>query len=252
MRRLIIAGMFVAPLLALVIWWRWSGLAALGVLAISHALVLYPTLRPNVQWLGPVVTTFATDSNEVWLTIDDGPTSDTHEVLALFDRLVVKATFFVKGELAEKHPDMIRAMLEHGHTVANHSYSHPSATFWCLTPSKVAAQIERCNDALTKITGSRPTLFRAPVGTKNPGVHPALQRLGMQLIGWSARAFDTQTDDAEVVVKRIMPDVAAGAIILLHQGRSSSLKMLTRVIEEVQRAGYRFVVPAVERLKTNR
>ena len=251
-RRFVIAGLFVAPVLALIIWWRWSGLAALGVLALSHALVLYPTLRPNVQWLGPVVTTFATDAKEVWLTIDDGPTADTHDVLALFDRLGVKATFFVKGELAEKHPEMIRAMFERGHTVANHSYSHPSATFWCLTPSKVAGQIERCNEALTKITGARPLLFRAPVGTKNPGVHPALQRHGMKLVGWSARAFDTQTDDAGTVVKRIMPNVAPGAIILLHQGRGSSLQMLSRVIEEVQRAGYRFVIPPIERLKTNR
>ena len=74
----------------------------------------------------------------------------------------------------------------------------------------------------------------------------------MTLIGWSARAFDTRTDDPELVVKRIMPNVSPGAIILLHQGRRASLQMLTRVIEEVQRAGYRFVVPSADRLKTNR
>ena len=74
----------------------------------------------------------------------------------------------------------------------------------------------------------------------------------MTLIGWSARAFDTRTDDPERVVKRIMPDVTPGAIILLHQGRRASLQMLERVIEEVQRAGYRFVIPSPNRLKTNR
>jgi peptidoglycan-N-acetylglucosamine deacetylase len=222
------------------------------VLALSHALVLYPTLRPNVQWLGPVVTRFASNEKEVWLTVDDGPTDDTTAILDLFDAHAVKATFFVKGVLAEKRPEMIRDMLRRGHTVANHSYSHPSGTFWCLPPSRIAEQIERCNAVLKTITASSPLFFRAPVGTKNPAVHPALNRRGMTLIGWSARAFDTKTDDPERVVKRIMPDVTPGAIILLHQGRRASPQMLARVIEEVQRAGYRFVIPSPTRLKTNR
>ena len=231
---------------------KWSVLAALGVLALSHALVLYPTLRPNVQWLGPVMTRFESAEKEVWLTIDDGPTEDTIAVLDLFDAHSVKATFFVKGALAEKRPEMIQEMLRRGHTVANHSHTHPSATFWCLPPSRITEQIERCNDVLRTITGSAPPFFRAPVGTKNPAVHPALDRLGMTLVGWSARAFDTRTNDPARVVKRIMPDITPGAIILLHQGREASLQMLSRVIEEVLRAGYRFVIPSPDRLKTNR
>jgi len=241
----------VAPVIALVLA-KWSGLAALGVLALSHALVLYPTLRPNVQWLGPVITRFESAEKEVWLTIDDGPTEDTIAILDRFDAHSVKATFFVKGVLAEKRPEMIQEMVRRGHTVANHSHTHPSATFWCLPPSRIAAQIERCNDVLRRITGSAPLFFRAPVGTKNPAVHPALDRLGMTLVGWSARAFDTRTNNPERVVKRIMPDIIPGAIILLHQGREASPQMISRVIEEVLRAGYRFVIPSADRLKTNR
>ena len=192
------------------------------------------------------------DRKEVWLTIDDGPTDDTPALLDLFDARGVKATFFVKGIRAEERPEMIREMIRRGHTVANHSWSHPSGTFWCLPPGRIAEQIERCNDVLQKITGTAPPLFRAPVGTKNPAVHPALRRLGMTLVGWSARAFDTKTNDPEVVVKRIMPDVTPGAIILLHQGRRASVQMLDRVIEEAQRLGYRFVIPPLDRLKTNR
>lgn len=245
------AGLILAPIIALVIV-RWSGLAALAVLALSHALVLYPTLRPNVQWLGPVITRFAPAEKEVWLTVDDGPTEDTKAVLDLFDSRGVRATFFVKGMLAERRPEMIQEILRRGHTVANHSYSHPSATFWCLPPARIGQQVSRCNDVLRNITGTAPTLFRAPVGTKNPAVHPALDRMGMTLIGWSARAFDTKTNDPARVVRRIMPDITPGAIILLHQGRKASLPMLSGVIDEVQRAGYRFVIPSADRLKTNR
>ncbi|HEX6159088.1 MAG TPA: polysaccharide deacetylase family protein, partial [Thermoanaerobaculia bacterium] len=100
--------------------WRDSPAAGIGVLALSHLLILYPTLRPNVQWLGPVVTRFRTDAKEVWLTIDDGPTGDTPAVLDLFQRLEVKATFFVKGTLTEEHPGLVRSMIERGHSVANH------------------------------------------------------------------------------------------------------------------------------------
>jgi peptidoglycan/xylan/chitin deacetylase (PgdA/CDA1 family) len=199
-----------------------------------------------------VITRFESAEKEVWLTIDDGPTEDTIAILDRFDAHSVKATFFVKGVLAEKRPEMIQEMVRRGHTVANHSHTHPSATFWCLPPSRIAAQIERCNDVLRRITGSAPLFFRAPVGTKNPAVHPALDRLGMTLVGWSARAFDTRTNNPERVVKRIMPDIIPGAIILLHQGREASPQMISRVIEEVLRAGYRFVIPSADRLKTNR
>jgi peptidoglycan/xylan/chitin deacetylase (PgdA/CDA1 family) len=147
---------------------------------------------------------------------------------------------------------MIREIIRRGHTVQNHSWSHPSGTFWCLPPGRIADQIERCNNVLRRITGTTPPLFRAPVGTKNPAVHPALRRLGMTLVGWSSRAFDTKTNDPEVVLRRIMPDVKPGAIILLHQGRRASVQMLDRVIEETQRLGYRFVIPPLDRLKTNR
>jgi len=250
-RRLIIAFLYIAPVIAVVVW-HWTIAGAIGVVALSHALVLYPTLRANVQWLGPVLTCFRTNEQEVWLTIDDGPTEDTSALLDLLDAKHVRATFFVKGVLAEKYPERILEIVRRGHTIGNHSYSHPSATFWCLPPAKIAAEIERCHLALSRILDSPVRLFRAPVGTKNPAVHPVLARLGLVLVGWNARAFDTKTSDPERVVRRIMPDVAPGTIILLHQGRAESLNMIGRVVDEVQRSGYRFVIPPVERLQTNR
>ena len=87
------------PVILLIEWPHWW-LVAIGVMALSHALVLWPTLRPNSQWLGPVITCFETTSDEVWLTIDDGPTDDTPALLDALDARGVKATFFVKGELA--------------------------------------------------------------------------------------------------------------------------------------------------------
>ncbi|MDP9190950.1 MAG: polysaccharide deacetylase family protein [Acidobacteriota bacterium] len=232
----------VAPF-ALILLWPYSPLAAIGVLALSHALLLYPTLRPNVQWLGPVITRFATDRKAVWLTIDDGPTNDTPAVLDLFDAHNVKATFFVKGELTEQQPQLARAIVDRGHSLANHSQTHPSGTFWCLFPGRVGDEIDACNRSLAAITGSTPRWFRAPVGHKNPAVHPALARRDMRLIGWTARGFDGVISDPAQVVARILPMLEPGAILVLHQGREHSLRVLESVIVALQERGYEFLIP---------
>lgn len=238
-----ILGFAVVAPLALIVLWPHAPLAGVGLVALSHALLLYPTLRPNVQWLGPVVTRFATPRKEVWLTIDDGPTSDTPAVLDLFDAYGVKATFFVTGVLAERHRPLIEEILRRGHTVANHSHTHPGGSFWCSLPGRVAREIDGCNRALASITGAQPRWFRAPVGTKNPAVHPALARRGMRLIGWTARGFDGVRSDPDEIVQRILPNLIPGAIVILHQGREYSLRVLERVIAELQSRGYAFVIP---------
>jgi peptidoglycan/xylan/chitin deacetylase (PgdA/CDA1 family) len=239
----VILGLAVAAPVALIVLWPHAPLAGIALLALSHALVLYATLRPNVQWLGPVVTHFATPRKEVWLTIDDGPTEDTAEVLALFDRYDVKATFFVKGVLAREHPELVEEMLRRGHSVANHSTTHPSGSFWCSPPGRIAAEVDGCNRALASITGGAPRWFRAPVGMKNPAVHPVLAQRGMRLIGWTARGFDAVVADPDQILGRILPHLRPGAIIVLHQGRAHSLRVLERVIAAVQERGYAFVIP---------
>jgi peptidoglycan/xylan/chitin deacetylase (PgdA/CDA1 family) len=231
----------VAPLI-LVALWPVSPVGAFAVLMLSHMLILYPTLRANVQWLGPVVTRFATDRKELWLTIDDGPTEDTAEVLKLFASRGVKATFFIKGKLALERPELIEAMLAAGHTVANHSHTHPSASFWCATPGRIAFEVDECQRAIARFTAPS-RWFRAPVGMKNPFVHPLLARRGLRLIGWTARGFDGVAADAEKVVERILPDLRPGAIVMMHQGGPQSLRMLQGVIDAAQERGYAFVVP---------
>lgn len=245
---MILAFAVVAPV-ALILLWPYAPLAGVGVLALSHLLVLYPTLRPNVQWLGPVITRFETPRKELWLTIDDGPSQDTGRVLDLFEAHGVKATFFVIGKRAEQHPEQTRAIAARGHSIANHSQTHPSGSFWCLLPGRIADEIESCNRTLEAMTGERPRWFRAPVGHKNPAVHPVLQRRDMRLIGWSARGFDGVLADPEQVLARILPRLQPGAIVVLHQGREHSLRVLERVIVAAKERGYEFVIPADAQLR---
>ncbi|MGZ7031464.1 MAG: polysaccharide deacetylase family protein [Thermoanaerobaculia bacterium] len=252
MRRLILTFAIIAPVLmvALIAFGRpWLGI---GVLMLSHALLLVPTLMPNMQWLGPVVTHFASDANEVWLTIDDGPTEDTPAILDVLERHGVHATFFLKGTLTAAASERARMIVTRGHTVGNHSQTHPSGSFWCLTPALIEREVDACSEVLREITGSEPSLFRAPVGMKNPFVHPLLRRRGLTLIGWTVRGFDALRDGGDDVIRRIAERLEPGAIIVMHQGRSWSARTIERVIEEVQRRGYRFVVPDIGRLNMKR
>lgn len=243
MRRLILAFAIIAPGL-LVLVWPHSPWLAIGILALSHALLLIPTLRPNQQWLGPVITHFDTKAKEVWLTIDDGPTDDTHAILDLLDARGAKATFFVKGVLAEQRPELMREIVARGHSVGNHSRTHPAAWFWCLPPSRLAWEIDG-----VPVDGP---WFRAPVGMKNPFVHPLLAKRGLRLIGWTVRGFDSVRDDAQRVAERIVPRVEPGAIVVMHQGRTWSARTIAHVVDELQGRGYAFVIPEDGRLKTNR
>jgi peptidoglycan/xylan/chitin deacetylase (PgdA/CDA1 family) len=250
MRRLVLGFAALAPLAAVALWPRSIPLA-IGVVFASHMLVLYPTLRARSQWLGPVVTHFDSSGREVWLTIDDGPDpGDTARVLETLRAHSARATFFVKGSLASRHPDLVRAIAREGHEIANHSHDHPSGTFWCLGPGAIRREIDRCNAAIESILGVRPSRFRAPVGMKNPFVHPALAARRMTLVAWSARGFDgVDGFDPEATATRILRDARPGAIILMHQGvrgedgAPASARCIELVLAGLTERGLSCVVP---------
>jgi len=237
-RRLILVAAVASPVLLFMLW-HWSPAGAIGIVALSHLLVLFPTLTPNSQWLGPVITRFKTGDRELWLTIDDGPTADTTALLDLLDAKQVRATFFVKGRNADE--ESLRAIRERGHTIGNHSWSHPSGTFWCLGPGAIGREIDR---------GVPSRFFRAPVGMKNPFVHPALRKRDMRLVGWSVRGFDATRSDVDRIAVRIAERLEPGAIVVVHEGREWSVRCIERVIDEAQSRGYRFVIPEEAALVT--
>jgi peptidoglycan-N-acetylglucosamine deacetylase len=202
----------------------------------------------NCTWLGPVIRRFASEGNELWLTIDDGPAADTAAVLQILAEANARATFFVKGTSVRRHPELIAAIDAAGSTVANHSDTHPSARFWCLGPRAIAREIDACSRAIEQLLGTAPRLFRAPVGMKNPFVHPLLRRRGMLLIGWSRRAFDTVSRDADAIVRRATSTVRPGDIILIHQGGDIHVECIRRIVGDLTCRGFRFVIPRFDQL----
>jgi peptidoglycan/xylan/chitin deacetylase (PgdA/CDA1 family) len=221
---------------------------ALGILFLSHLLILFSTLVPNCQWWGPVVTRFETKEREVWLTIDDGPDAmHTPRMLALLARFGATATFFTIGKRAEELPNEVARIRQASCEVENHTWSHPSGSFWAFSPEKIGREIDR------HPVPSR--FFRAPAGLKNFFVHPLLARRKMQLIGWSVRGLDTVSGDPVVVAARIRQGLKPGAIILLHEGHRTESdpefhpRCLAQTLEILAEEGYRCVIPRLEQLR---
>ncbi|MEO6970797.1 MAG: polysaccharide deacetylase family protein [Chthoniobacterales bacterium] len=240
-RRLILGFALAAALFFLAVV-AFHPFLALGVLFASHMLILFPTLVANCQWWGPVLTNFETPEREVWLTIDDGPDPiHTPRLLEILRRFDAKATFFVIGERAAKFPAELAAIRAAGHEVANHTATHPSGTFWCLPPGRIAQEIDRC--------GISSQYFRAPAGMKNFFVHPALRRRQMELVGWTVRGLDTVSKDPDAVATRILREAKPGAIILLHEGHRTATdpdfhpRCLERTLATLTNANYRCVLP---------
>lgn len=216
----------------------------------ANFFLLYPTLRRNSRFFGPIATRFKTDAKEVWLTIDDGPDPrDTPEILNILKAHEAKASFFCIGKKALQHPELCKRMISEGHTVENHSFDHPSGSFWAASPARIRGQIQKTSAAIKDITGVAPRYFRSPAGMTNPFVHPELRRQNLILAGWSCSGFDGIRRSTRRVLSCLLPDVRPGAIILLHEGShdsqsSSRVRNLELLMQYLSQRGYRCVLPS--------
>jgi peptidoglycan-N-acetylglucosamine deacetylase len=227
----------------------------LYILFASHVLLVSITFVPSLQGFGPVLTKYFTTAKTAWLTIDDGPDPDTTpQVLALLEKYRARATFFLIGAKAANHPELTRMIVDAGHTIGNHTQTHPKFCFWRLGPRALAREIDEFEATLSAIGMAAPIWFRAPAGIKNPFLHPILAARGLQLVGWSARAFDTQINDSSIIVERIKRSIVSGAIILFHEGRQPKvcLQALDQLLQELTVEKFSLVLPRPKELLAGR
>ena len=215
--------------------------------------VLYHLFVPSAQGLCRNFTHFETTAQEVWLTIDDGPdVVDTPLLLDLLDRHQAKATFFVIGDRAAVHPELLAEIIVRGHQVGHHTQTHPSLSFWCATQSRVYAELDDALEVL-RTANLRPRWFRPPVGIKNVFLPAALAERKLQCVGWSVRSGDCLIRRPEKVVTKVMRHVRPGAIILMHEGPgvpgSVRVKAIAGVLEGLTANNYRCVLPPPELLR---
>lgn len=206
---------------------------------------------PQTRGLVPVKSRFATTAKEVWLTIDDGPDpEDTPQLLDLLDRHQAKATFFLIGRRAAQYPQLVAEIYRRGHEIAHHTHTHPSLSFWCAGPARLARELDQGLAALAPL---RPTRFRPPVGIKSFFLAPALQTRGLTCISWSIRSRDTLASDPQRTVARVMRQLSPGSIILMHEGAhlqpTIRVQAIRLLLEQLDERDYRSVIPTSDRLR---
>ncbi|MBI1906927.1 MAG: polysaccharide deacetylase family protein [Rhodocyclales bacterium] len=226
--------------------WPWS----LAVIAINQLLITAAGLWPRSHWLGPNWTRLpaaAITRNEVAITIDDGPDPlVTPAVLDILDAHGAHATFFCIGTQARAHPDLIADIVRRGHSVENHSQHHHH-NFSLLGPRGFRREILAAQHTLSELSGQPPRFFRAPAGLRNPFLEPVLAHAGLRLASWTRRGYDTHERDPARVAARLLDRLAAGDILLLHDGHAARttdgqpviLAVLPRVLATCRAAGLR-------------
>ncbi len=230
-------------MLALPQLWPW----ALGALAADHMALTGAGLWPRSRLLGANHTRLPADAaarGEIALTIDDGPDPRvTPAVLDLLDAHDARATFFCIGERARAHPDLCREIVRRGHAVENHSQRHRHS-FSLSGPRGFGRELQAAQTTLTDITGQVPAFFRAPAGLRNPFLDPVLHRLGLRLVSWTRRGFDTRERDPITVLRRLRRSLRAGDILLLHDGHAARAASGQPVVLEVLPALLRSIAAA--------
>ncbi|MHA7965730.1 polysaccharide deacetylase family protein [Paenibacillus sp. CAU 1782] len=187
------------------------------------------------------------DQMKVALTFDDVPDPRfTPAILDVLARYRICATFFVVGERAAKHPELVARMMREGHVIGNHSYNH--AVFSKLTLDQFQWQLGKTNEILYRITGKKPTLLRPPYGELLTSQVKWSNERGYTVVNWDVDSEDWRNNpDSSLVIANIRKTLQPGSIILQHAGGgegqdlSGTINALPPLIEWLQGKGYSLV-----------
>jgi peptidoglycan/xylan/chitin deacetylase (PgdA/CDA1 family) len=208
----------------------------------SHDLVtaVVKQVLPGGYWRANART--GANSKTVNLTYDDGPSpATTAQLLELLEQEGVQATFFFIGENIQRFPELVKAVHDKGHTVGNHSLSHPF--FPGLTRRRMAHEIDETNRLIEAITGVKPHLFRPPYGFIDGRGAKLLKARHMCPVYWGAVTQDWRNIGEEAVVQHIMGRLPFAPLIVMHEGEDIAdqcLKSTATILSRVKRLGYHF------------
>ena len=185
-----------------------------------------------------------TDTKKIALTFDDGPHPTlTPRILEILKKYDVKATFFMVGENVVNYPESARFVVQAGHEIGNHTYSHRHVSG--MNEDTLKKELALCEDALFELCEYRTHLFRPPEGAINDQVREIAGESGYRIVLWSIDTEDWRHTPPHDIVSRVTREVRDGDIILMHDyiGRGSPTpEALKKMIPALIARGYRFVL----------
>jgi peptidoglycan-N-acetylglucosamine deacetylase len=219
-----------------------------GVSAAAAVTAGYQSLAPTGQWYGPTFTGRARGSRQIAFTYDDGPNDPhTQRLLEVLAKHNVHATFFLIGRYVQQRPEIAREIVNAGHVVGNHTFTHPLLTF--KREAEIKQQLSRCRAALQDAIGQHSNLFRPPFGGRRPGVLRIARALGLEPVMWNVTGYDWNAPPAAVIERKVARQIRGGDVILLHDGghkemgadRSQTVIATDHLITRYKGEGYEFV-----------
>jgi peptidoglycan/xylan/chitin deacetylase (PgdA/CDA1 family) len=182
----------------------------------------------------------------VALTFDDGPDNTfTPAVLDVLKAKQVRATFFLIGNRVEEYPDIAKRIIDEGHVIGNHTYSHPNTGR--PMGEQLRKEIEQMEATLARFNVAPSYLFRPPYGALSAPAALEIANFGYRLALWSVDSLDWRGLSKEEVVKNIMTQMGPGRVILQHsaggpgEDLSGSVLALSEVIDTLKQQGYSFM-----------
>jgi peptidoglycan/xylan/chitin deacetylase (PgdA/CDA1 family) len=182
-------------------------------------------------------------SSAACLTFDDGPDPQhTPRLLDVLGNLGVTATFFVIGEKAERHPELVLRMVAENHVVGNHTYSHCLPT---RTPTRqLIEEVHRTDRLIAGLVGRRTRLFRPPHGHLTASKLLSLWRASLTVVLWNIDPKDySRTSSDEVNSWFRMHSLRGGDVVLLHDSKPHCLGALPALVEDARSRGLSFTTP---------
>jgi peptidoglycan-N-acetylglucosamine deacetylase len=158
------------------------------------------------------------ETQAVCLTYDDGPGRSTERILELLAERGARATFFLVGSEAERYPEVARRVVAEGHAVGSHTLAH--LDHHTIAPEEAVEDMLAGAEAIARVIGFKPRLYRAPYGHFVPATIEEARRRGWTCVYWSALGFDWMEEATpRSVADHVLTDLDAGAIVLLHDAR---------------------------------
>lgn len=186
------------------------------------------------------------DKRQVALSFDDAPDANfTPQILNVLKHYGVKATFFIVGNRAEAHPDIVKRIVQEGHAIGNHSYNHPNLPK--VTDNEFHFQVQHTSQIIQNITGYSPKLFRPPYGNVNGNQIEWLASQNYTIVNWNVDSLDWKSLNAEQVYSNVMGHTMPGSIVLQHgaggtgEDLTGTVGALPKIIEKLQADGVKLV-----------
>ena len=170
--------------------------------AAAAGIAAWGAVAPSSELFGPTVRHTASP-RKIALTFDDGPNpAVTPQLLELFDRYSVRATFFLIGKFARACPELVKEISARGHLIGNHTDTHANLFF--QSSAGIRDELARCQDAVAAAHAEPPRWMRPPYGYRNPLLHGEIRRAGMRgVVMWSKICWDWKPQPPERLIERL-------------------------------------------------